>query len=180
MSASSHRLAVPALCVAAVLAVAGCGGAEAPAEQEAAAPPSQTAPPSATQPPPPEQPGPASKPEVKVPEGPPPEELETKDLVEGDGQTAREGDMVTVQYVGVLYDTGEEFDASYDAGEPFTFTLGAGEVIPGWDEGIAGMQVGGRRRLVIPPDQAYGDQGFPPAIGPGETLVFVVDLVSVE
>ena len=180
MSALSHRLAVAALCLAAVLAVAGCGGAEAPAEQEAAPPPSQSAPPSPTQQPPAEQPGPAGKPEVEVPEGPPPEELKTKDLVEGDGQTAREGDMVSVQYVGVLYDTGEEFDASYDAGEPFTFTLGAGEVIPGWDEGIAGMQVGGRRRLVIPPDQAYGDQGFPPAIGPDETLVFVVDLVSVE
>ncbi|HEV2769149.1 MAG TPA: FKBP-type peptidyl-prolyl cis-trans isomerase [Solirubrobacteraceae bacterium] len=179
MSARSHRLAVAALCVAGLLAVTGCGGAEAPAEREAA-PPTQTAPPTATQQPPAEQPGPTSKPEVQVPEGSPPEELKTKDLVKGDGRTAQEGDMVTVQYVGVLYKTGEEFDASYNRGEPFTFTLGAGEVIPGWDEGIAGMKVGGRRRLVIPPDQAYGDAGSPPVIGPGETLVFVVDLVSVE
>jgi len=179
MSALSPHLSVPALCVVGVLAVAGCGGAEAPAEQEAS-PPAQTAPPTASQQPPPEQPGPEGKPEVQVPEGPPPEELKTKDLVEGEGQTAREGDTVTVQYVGVLYGSGEQFDASYDSGQPFTFSLGAGEVIPGWDQGIPGMQVGGRRRLVIPPDLAYGDLGSPPAIGPDETLVFVVDLVSVE
>jgi len=176
MSALPPRLPGPALIVAGVLAVAGCGGAEAGSE----APTTRTTPPTATQQPPAEQPGPAGKPEVEVPEGPPPQELKTKDLAEGEGKTAKKGDMVTVQYVGVLYDTGEEFDASYNRGEPFTFTLGAGEVIPGWDEGIAGMQVGGRRRLVIPPDQAYGDAGSPPVIGPDEALVFVVDLVSVE
>lgn len=120
----------------------------------------------------------STKPKVTVPDGKPPKQLETTDLVVGDGATAKSGDQVTVNYVGVGYDSKEEFDASWGRG-PFTFTLGAGEVIPGWDEGVAGMKVGGRRELVIPPDLAYGPQGAPPAIGPNETLIFVVDLVSV-
>lgn len=119
-----------------------------------------------------------SKPKVKVPSGPPPKELKTRDIVKGKGQVVKSGDAVTMQYVGVLYKNGKQFDASWDAGQPFQFTLGAGEVIPGWDEGIAGMRVGGRRELIIPPDLAYGEQGAPPDIGPNETLVFVVDLVS--
>ena len=84
-----------------------------------------------------------------------------------------------MQYVGVSFSTGEQFDASWDRGQPFQFQLGAQMVIPGWDQGVAGMKVGGRRRLVIPPDLAYGRQGSPPAIGPSETLVFVIDLVSI-
>jgi peptidylprolyl isomerase len=87
---------------------------------------------------------------------------------------------VQVQYVGVSFKTGEQFDASWDRGEPFVFQLGAGQVIPGWDQGIQGMKVGGRRRLVIPPDMAYGSRGSPPSIGPNETLVFVVDLLAVQ
>ena len=121
----------------------------------------------------------ATKPTVEVPDGPPPEELETTDVTEGDGAEAATGDTVTVEYVGVSYSSGEEFDSSWERPEPFSFQLGAGEVIPGWDQGIAGMKVGGRRELVIPPDLAYGKQGSPPAIGPDETLVFVVDLVDV-
>ncbi len=120
------------------------------------------------------------KPVVEVPEGEPPTELETTDIVEGDGAEATAGSQVTVQYVGVNYANGEEFDSSWDRGEPFPFTLGAGEVIPGWDQGVEGMKVGGRRELVIPSDLAYGEQGSPPAIGPNEALVFVVDLLDVQ
>ena len=84
-----------------------------------------------------------------------------------------------MQYVGVDYETGKEFDASWDRGQPFPFQLGAGNVIEGWDEGVAGMKVGGRRELIIPPDLAYGKQGSPPAIGPDATLIFVIDLIDV-
>ncbi len=122
----------------------------------------------------------ASKPEVEVPDGPAPKKLETTDITEGDGATAAAGDTVTVEYVGVNYSNGEEFDSSWERDEPFSFPLGAGGVIPGWDEGLVGMKVGGRRQLVIPPDLAYGPQGSPPDIGPNETLVFVVDLVDVQ
>jgi peptidylprolyl isomerase len=121
-----------------------------------------------------------TKPKVSVPSGQPPKKLVEKDLEEGTGPAAKAGDEVTVQYVGVGYDTEEEFDASWDRGEPFTFTLGVGEVIPGWDEGIEGMKVGGRRELVIPPELAYGAAGAPPAIGKNETLIFVVDLEAVK
>lgn len=121
----------------------------------------------------------ADKPEVEVPSGPPPKRLQMEDLEEGDGDVARKGDEVSVNYVGVSYSNGEEFDTSYGRG-PFTFTLGEGRVIPGWDRGVAGMKVGGRRKLVIPPHLAYGEQGSPPTIKPNETLVFVVDLLEVK
>jgi len=121
-----------------------------------------------------------TKPKVTVPKGAPPSSLETKDLEEGTGATAESGDVVKVNYVGVNYKTGKEFDASWSRGEPFIFTLGAGEVIPGWDQGIEGMKVGGRRELIIPPELAYGAAGSPPVIPPNETLVFVVDLEAVE
>lgn len=120
------------------------------------------------------------KPVIEVPSEPPPEELEIEDIVEGDGEAAEEGDQLTVEYVGVDYGTGEQFDASWDTGQPLPFELGAGNVIPGWDEGVEGMKVGGRRELVIPPDLAYGPQGSPPAIGPNATLVFVIDLLEVQ
>ncbi len=120
------------------------------------------------------------KPEIRVPEGEPPTELQTEDLVEGDGRVAREGDRLRMQYVGVSWSTGEEFDASWERGEPFAFELGGGDVIRGWDRGIEGMRVGGRRLLVIPPDLGYGPSGSPPAIAPNETLVFVVDLQRVS
>ena len=122
----------------------------------------------------------STKPVVEVPDGEPPTELETTDLVEGDGAEAKAGDTVSMQYVGVNYSDGSEFDASWETGQPFEFELGAGGVIPGWDEGIPGMKVGGRRELVIPPDLGYGAAGRPPDIGPNETLVFVVDLVDVK
>ena len=119
-----------------------------------------------------------TKPEVTVPDGAPPKELQVTDLEEGTGAEAKAGDEVTVQYVGVNYKDGSEFDASWDRGEPFTFQLGAGMVIQGWDQGVEGMKVGGRRELIIPPGLAYGPEGSPPAIGPDETLIFVIDLLE--
>lgn len=122
----------------------------------------------------------AAKPEVTVPDGPVPTDLQIEDLVVGSGDTATAGKQVTVQYVGVSHSTGKQFDASWDRGEPFSFPLGAGRVIKGWDQGVAGMQVGGRRKLVIPPHLGYGDRGAGAAIKPGETLIFVVDLLGVR
>jgi peptidylprolyl isomerase len=119
------------------------------------------------------------KPKVTVPEGAPPKKLVVKEIDKGTGAEAKKGDEVTVQYVGVNYKRGDQFDASWDRHEPFSFTLGAGMVIPGWDQGIEGMKVGGRRELIIPPGLAYGQSGSPPAIPPNETLIFVVDLLSV-
>jgi peptidylprolyl isomerase len=120
-----------------------------------------------------------TKPVIEKPSGDPPKSLKTQDLTEGTGPEAKEGDLVTVQYAGVAWSNGEEFDASWNRGEPFQFTLGAGEVISGWDQGVKGMKVGGRRQLTIPPDMAYGPGGSPPAIGPNETLIFVIDLEQV-
>ncbi|MBW3659142.1 MAG: FKBP-type peptidyl-prolyl cis-trans isomerase [Actinobacteria bacterium] len=110
----------------------------------------------------------------------PPTQLVTEDLVVGDGETAEAGQTVTVHYVGKAWSTGEEFDASWNRSQPFTFDLGEGRVIAGWDQGVEGMKVGGRRKLVIPPDLGYGAAGAPGAIAPNETLVFVVDLLSVD
>ena len=121
----------------------------------------------------------SEKPEFKPPGGTPPKELQIYDVKEGDGAEATAGRPLSMQYVGKSFSSGEEFDASWDRGEPFAFTLGAGEVIPGWDLGIEGMREGGRRILSIPAELAYGEQGSPPTIKPGETLVFVVDLKSV-
>jgi len=120
------------------------------------------------------------KPEIDPPDGPPPSDLDVTDLRDGDGEEATEGRTVQVHYVGVAHSTGEEFDASYNRGEPLSFRLGVGQVISGWDQGVQGMKVGGRRRLVIPPHLAYGDRGAGGVIGPGETLIFVVDLVAVR
>ncbi len=120
------------------------------------------------------------KPDVTVPEGTPPTSLQSTDLVVGDGPEAQTGDAVEVHYVGKAYSTGEEFDSSYERGQPLPVTLGQGGVIPGWDQGLVGMRVGGRRQLVIPPDLAYGPEGRPPAIGPNETLVFVIDMLAVD
>ena len=122
----------------------------------------------------------ADKPEIDFPEGTPPTDLEITDLVVGDGTEATAGQTVTVHYVGVAFSTGEEFDASYNRGDPFVFPLGARRVIAGWDQGVAGMKVGGRRKLVIPPHLGYGDRGAGAAIKPGETLIFVVDLLAVS
>jgi peptidylprolyl isomerase len=118
------------------------------------------------------------KPEIDFPGGEPPKNLEITDVWQGDGAVAKAGDTVQVHYVGVAYSTGEEFDASWNRGEPLQFRLGVGQVIAGWDQGVQGMKVGGRRQLIIPPDLAYGDRGAPGAIAPGETLIFVCDLVA--
>ena len=120
----------------------------------------------------------SSKPEVDFPGGEPPADLEITDIWEGTGAEAKAGDTVEVHYVGVAFSTGEQFDASWDRGSPLQFQLGVGRVIQGWDQGVQGMKVGGRRQLIIPPGLAYGDRGAPGAIAPGETLIFVCDLVS--
>ena len=120
------------------------------------------------------------KPEIDFPDFEPPADLVVTDLTEGDGAEATEGNTVSVHYVGVAHSTGEEFDASYNRGEPLSFRLGVGQVISGWDQGVTGMKVGGRRQLVIPPHLGYGDRGAGGVIQPGETLIFVVDLVDVR
>ncbi|MDQ0778449.1 peptidylprolyl isomerase [Streptomyces aurantiacus] len=119
------------------------------------------------------------KPEIDFPGGEPPKDLEIQEIWEGDGPVAKAGDTVSVHYVGVAFSTGEEFDASWNRGTPLSFKLGVGQVIAGWDQGVQGMKVGGRRQLVIPSHLAYGDRGAGGRIGPGETLIFVCDLVSV-
>ncbi|MFC0674283.1 FKBP-type peptidyl-prolyl cis-trans isomerase [Brachybacterium hainanense] len=121
-----------------------------------------------------------SKPQIDAPEGEAPTELVIIDEVEGEGETAGRGDVVDVHYVGVSHSTGAEFDASYNRGEPLRFQLGVGQVISGWDQGVQGMRVGGRRRLEIPAALAYGVRGAPPVIAPNEALVFVCDLVAVH
>jgi peptidylprolyl isomerase len=120
------------------------------------------------------------KPEVDPIDGTPPADLVTEDITVGDGEEAKPGQLVTVHYVGVAHSTGEEFDASWNRNDTFSFPLGGGRVIQGWDRGVAGMKVGGRRKLVIPPHLGYGDRGAGGAIKPGETLIFVVDLVGVN
>ena len=175
------RLPILLACLLLALVAASCGGDD---EQETAATPEPTA--EAT----PEAPGEidpstiskdlSEKPAVDKPDGTPPTELVTEDIVKGKGKTAKAGDTVSMQYIGNAWSTGGEFDASWNRGQPLEFPLGAGRVIPGWDQGIVGMKEGGRRLLVIPPDMAYGPQGSPPVIGPNETLVFVVDLAKVK
>jgi peptidylprolyl isomerase len=121
-----------------------------------------------------------TKPGIPKPTGPPPKQLVKNDVIPGVGTVAKDGDEVTVNYVGFSFKTGKEFDASWDREEPLTFTLGSEEVIAGWDQGIVGMKENGRRELVIPPSLAYGSAGSPPKIGPNEALVFLVDLVAVN
>jgi peptidylprolyl isomerase len=162
-----------------VLALAGCGGGgKDKSATSTAAAPAATA--TATAP----GTGGAAqlqtKPKVTVPSGKPPTKLVSKDIVTGTGATAQAGDTVSVQYVGVSYANRKQFDASWDRHQPFTFQLGGGMVIPGWDQGVVGMKVNGRRELIIPPDLGYGAQGQPPAIAPNDTLVFVIDLLRVQ
>jgi peptidylprolyl isomerase len=122
----------------------------------------------------------AERPQIDKPEGDIPFDLGIEDLVVGDGDEATKGTKVTVHYVGVAFSTGEEFDASWNRGQPFVFKLGAGQVIPGWDAGVEGMKVGGRRKLTIPSAMGYGARGAGGVIKPHEPLVFVVDLLSVD
>lgn len=121
-----------------------------------------------------------SKPVVTVPAGDPPADLVIEDLTVGDGKEAMKGTNVEVHYVGVAWSTQREFDASWNRGDTFEFRLGAGQVISGWDQGVAGMKVGGRRVLTIPPHMGYGNQGAGGVIKGGETLIFIVDLLNVN
>jgi len=163
--------------VAAVVGLAACGGSsKAPGVELApSAGATQASIPTTPKPPP----ALASKPVVNVPKTAAPTHLVTKDLVPGTGATASEGKTITVNYVGVLYTTGKEFDSSWKTGQPFTTPLTPGQVIPGWVQGIQGMKVGGRRELIIPPALGYGKAGSGSTIPPNSTLVFVVDLLSV-
>ena len=160
------------LTLCAGLTIAGCGGGS--SKQSSAA--DSTTTPTAAPVAPPQR----TKPAVSVPTGPAPKQLVVKDLIKGTGAVAQSGNQVTVQYVGVDYRTRKQFDASWDRGQPFPFQLGGGQVIPGWDKGVAGMRIGGRRELIIPASLAYGAQGQPPVIGPNATLVFVIDLLGVQ
>jgi peptidylprolyl isomerase len=164
------RRSLAALAAAALLGLGACGDDDGDEPDTTAAETTAAAPDSVDT---------STKPKVTVPKGQPPAGLQIDDLKEGDGPTANAGATVTVQYVGVSYSTGRQFDASWDTGQPFTFQLGAGSVIPGWDQGVAGMKVGGRRRLTIPPELGYGETGQPPDIAPNETLIFVIDLLEV-
>jgi peptidylprolyl isomerase len=158
------------------LTAAGCGDKTETAEFTVEAPPAGSEAAAADE----EPASSGKKPKVTVPDGPAPKKLEIRDIKKGSGPAVKSGDDVSMNYVGVAYSTGKEFDNSYDRGQPFGFTLGQGAVIAGWDEGIVGMKVGGRRELIIPPGQAYGAQGQPPSIKPNETLVFIVDLLAIN
>lgn len=183
----------PALAALAALALAaaGCGGnteqstadkfaAKAQEEGRTQSQPAAATAPKAEK----VEPGPGegdidTKPKIPRQEGDPPKELVAQDVIVGTGAEAKDGDQVSVRYVGVLYSNGKEFDSSWKRNEPFQFTIGAGNVIQGWDQGVIGMKVGGRRRLIIPPDLAYGAQGQPPDIPANATLVFDIDLKKV-
>jgi len=121
-----------------------------------------------------------TQPTITVPPGAPPTQLQSKDLIVGTGPAAKVGDKVSVQYIGVAYSTGKVFDASWTRGQPFPFTLGAGQVITGWDQGVVGMQVGGRRELILPPNYAYGASSPGAGIGANDTLIFIVDLLKIN
>jgi peptidylprolyl isomerase len=168
------------LALVAALAFAGCGDDD---DEGSASPPATEEQTETAEPSPAEQRAALEdtdkKPVIPRPTGTPPRRLEKEDIVRGKGQPAKPGDVLTVHYAGVAFSTGEEFDASWNSGQPYRFPLGGGAVIPGWDRGLVGMRRGGRRMLTIPPELAYGAAGQPPAIGPNETLVFVVDLLAI-
>jgi FKBP-type peptidyl-prolyl cis-trans isomerase len=166
------------LLAAAAVGLAACGGSSKIAGIETApgAGATQASIPTTPKPPP----ALASKPTVTIPPGPAPKNLVTKDLVVGTGKAAQSGSTVTVNYVGKLFKGGKEFDSSWSRNQPFTTALSPSSVIQGWVKGIAGMKVGGRRMLIIPPNLGYGAAGSPPTIPANSTLVFVVDLLSVS
>jgi peptidylprolyl isomerase len=170
----SRRPLALTLTAALALAAAGCGSSNDKTSSSSSASTDSTTTQAA-----PATAKPRPKPTVKVPGGKPPKKLVVKDVIPGNGPAAKPGDPITVNYIGVDFANGKMFDNSYDRGQPFPFQLGGGQVIPGWDQGLVGMKVGGRRRLTIPPNLAYGPQGQPPTIKPNETLVFVVDLLSI-
>jgi FKBP-type peptidyl-prolyl cis-trans isomerase len=156
--------------------VAACGSSKAPGVQLA---PSAGATQASIPTPPKIPPAISKKPVVTVPTGPAPTKLVVKDLITGTGATAAAGQTVTVNYVGVLYKNGKQFDSTWSRNQPFTTALSTSSVIQGWVKGIPGMKVGGRRELIVPPSLGYGKAGSPPTIPANSTLVFVVDLISV-
>ena len=174
----TRSLILSLLALAAAVAVAGCGGSSKASGivQAPSAGATQASVPTTPKPPP----ALAKKPTVTVPTGPAPTKLVTKDLVQGTGQTVKAGQTVTVNYVGVLYKNGKEFDSSWSRNTPATFPLTPGGVIQGWVQGIPGMKVGGRRELIIPASLAYGKKGSGTTIPPNSPLVFVVDLLSIS
>jgi len=176
-----------------VLAAAGCGDDDSGSATDTATVETQTTPTETTPAPEQESRTPSArkvkptageadidrKPDVPKGKGDPPSRLVVQDLIVGKGKRAQTGDIVSVQYVGVLFENGKEFDASWDGNKPgqaFQFPLGGGQVIPGWDQGVVGMREGGRRKLIIPSELAYGPAGFPPDIGPDAALIFDIDL----
>jgi FKBP-type peptidyl-prolyl cis-trans isomerase len=172
----TKRILVTSIAGLLAVAVAACGGSKAPGVELApSGGATQASVPTTPKPPP----AIATKPVVTVPKTKPPTHLVSTDLVPGTGQLAQAGQTVTVNYVGVLYKTGAEFDSSWKHNQPFTTALSSGSVIPGWVQGIPGMRVGGRRELIIPPTLGYGKTGSGATIPPNATLVFVVDLLSV-
>ncbi len=183
LAVSKVRLFSLLACAAAVVVVAGCGSSskkDASASSDTATATSTVKGPSITDTTGtyPVNPKLTTKPVVKAIKGPIPHKLVVKDLVVGTGREAKTGDPLVVRYVGVLAKNGKQFDASWDRNATFPFSLGLGQVIPGWDKGLVGMKVGGRRRLIIPPDLAYGAAGQPPTIPANAPLVFVIDLVA--
>jgi peptidylprolyl isomerase len=173
---SSWRRQLAVCLLLPALFAAGCGDDEDEPERPASIPPAQEEQP--TEPTASDLKDTSTKPEIPKPTGAPPRRLVIEDIVKGKGRPSRKGDTLTVQYVGVSFSTGAQFDASWDRGQPFTTQI-PGQVIEGWNRGLLGMREGGRRKLTIPPDLAYGAQGQPPSIGPNETLVFVIDLVQI-
>jgi peptidylprolyl isomerase len=179
------RLIESLAALAAVVFAVGCGGTttspipsgSGSTDAQAIATPTATTPTATTAAPS----GPlAHKPTLAKGAGAPPSKLVIHDLVPGKGPAVKAGQTVSVQYVGVLFQNGKQFDASWDHGQPFSFTLGQGSVIPGWDQGLVGMHVGGRRQLVIPAALAYGAAGSPPTIPPNSALIFDIDLISAQ
>ena len=174
------RRLLPCLLLSLLLVPVACGSDDDGGEPAAKTTPAETS----------EEPSPSAqrealedtstKPQIPRPSGSPPRNLEKDDIVRGKGPAAKPGDTVTVQYVGMAFSTGEEFDASWDRGQPLPVPLGAGQVIEGWDKGLVGMRKGGRRMLTIPPKLAYGSEGYPPTIAPNETLIFVIDALGIK
>ena len=188
------RWLIALVLAAAALAAAGCGDDDSGGTGQTTETQAETTPEAPTPPTPEKTPAakkvkPSAaeadlgrKPRPAKGKGDPPSQLVVQDLIVGTGKKAAGGDLVSVQYVGVLFDNGKEFDASWDGnrpGRPFQFPLGGGMVIPGWDQGVVGMKVGGRRKLIIPSDLAYGAQGYPPDIPPDAALIFDIDLKKV-
>ena len=174
-----RRPATAAACLLAAVAVAGCGSSKSKSTSSAGTTESSSSTPAIAQPLPASDKDLSQKPVIPKPTAAPPSSLQSRDVVTGKGKAAKAGDKLTVQYVGVSYSTGQQFDASWDRGQAFPFQLGAQMVIPGWDQGLVGMKQGGRRELIIPPALAYGPQGQPPAIAPNETLIFMIDLKKI-